>query len=255
MERLTGSDMAVPDLRSPTDLLIAERSAALFPPLGSDVGWAVHFGRELNASDDRDCLLRRPGRGLPVVGGRQVEPFHVSLNAAPWRIEPAVATARLGDRHEHSRLAYRDVAGAANRLTLIAAILPAGCVSTHTLFCLRGRLSLHAQHFLCALFNSFVLNYLVRLRVTTHVTTAIVEHLPVPGPGHTPAYREIAAFGRRLSRRRDPQAFARLNARVALMYGLTAGEFAHVLRTFPLIPVAERELAAREYGEIVRARP
>jgi hypothetical protein len=139
------------------------------------------------------------------------------------------------------------VAGAANRLTLIAAILPAGCVSTHTLFCLRGRLPLHAQHFLCALFNSFVLNYLVRLRVTTHVTTAIVEHLPVPAAGRTPAYGEVAALGRCLHRRRDPQAIARLNARVAKMYGLSAEEFAHVLSTFPLVPGGERELAAREY--------
>ena len=36
------------------------------------------------------------------------------------------------------------------------------------------------QYFLCGLFNSFVVNYLVRLRVSTHVTTALVERLPVP---------------------------------------------------------------------------
>ena len=81
---------------------------------------------------------------------------------------------------QRPRLAYRDVASATNRLTLIAAILPAGCVSTHTVFCLRTPLPLRDQHFLCGLFNSFVVNYLVRLRVTTHVTTATVEQLPIP---------------------------------------------------------------------------
>ena len=70
------------------------------------------------------------------------------------------------------------MAGSTNRTTLIAAILPARCVSTHTLFCLRTPLSLRAQHYLCGLFNSFVVNYFVRLRVTTHVTTATVEQLP-----------------------------------------------------------------------------
>ena len=59
-------------------------------------------------------------------------------------------------------------------------MLPAGCVSTHTVFCLRTPLPLARQHFLCGLFNSFVVNYLVRLRVTTHVTTATVERLPIP---------------------------------------------------------------------------
>ena len=36
------------------------------------------------------------------------------------------------------------------------------------------------QQFLCGIFNSYVANYLVRLRVTTHVSAAIVDRLPVP---------------------------------------------------------------------------
>ena len=69
---------------------------------------------------------------------------------------------------------------ATNRRTLIAAILPRGCVSTHTVFCLRTPLPSDTQHLLCGLFNSFVVNYLVRLRVTAHVTTGTVERLPIP---------------------------------------------------------------------------
>jgi hypothetical protein len=254
IERLTGSDMAVPDLRSPVDVAIAERAAALFPPLGSPSGWAASFGRDLNATDDRH-LLRPAGHGLAVVGGRQIEPFRINLAAAPWRVDAAVALRRLGRRHERPRLAYRDVAGAANRLTLIAAILPARCVGTHTVFCLRGAFPLHAQQFLCALFNSYVLNYLVRLRVTTHVTTAIVERLPVPTREEASSFREVAALGRCLGRRHDARAFARLNARVARMYGLSENEFAHVLATFPLVPAGERDRAAREYGDVLRQGP
>jgi hypothetical protein len=59
-------------------------------------------------------------------------------------------------------------------------VLPGGCVSTHTVFCLRTPLPSRDQYFLCGLFNSLVVNYLVRLRVTTHVTTATVEQLPIP---------------------------------------------------------------------------
>src|ERR671924_3123 len=79
-----------------------------------------------------------------------------------------------------ARLAYRDIASATNRLTLIAAIVPARAVTTHTLFCLRTPLSLERQLVLCALLNSFVANYLVRLRVNTHVTAAIMSKLHVP---------------------------------------------------------------------------
>ena len=63
------------------------------------------------------------------------------------------------------------------------------------------------------MFNSFVVNYLVRLRVTTHVTTATVEQLPMPTAEIAPAaFREIAALARLLARRRDTALLARLNA-------------------------------------------
>ena len=54
---------------------------------------------------------------------------------------------------------------------------------------------------------------------------------------HAPrAAREIAALARVLSRRRDPVAAARLQARVAALYQLTVEEFEYVLSTFPLVP-------------------
>ena len=256
LERISGPGLALPNLQGAIDLAIVERAAALFPPLGSAGGWAIHFGRELNASDDRDSLRpagtpvpRRAASWLPVVEGKHVSPFHADLDLARHRI--AVADARRilkSDRHGRARVAYRDVASATNRMTLIAAVLPGGCVSTHTLFCLRTPLAAEAQHLLCGLFNSFVVNYLVRMRVTTHVTTGTVEQLPVPLADASPAVcREIAALARLLARRPNRSALARLNARVAWLYQLSAAEFAHVLDTFPLIPRDDRDETLRVF--------
>ena len=246
IQRVSGDAMTIPELRTATDVVIADRAAALFPPLGSDPGWAAQFGRELNATDDRGHF---GSRGLPVVDGKHIEPFRVHLESCERFIAAAQARQLLDPpSFEHARLAYRDVASATNRLTLIAAILPAGCASTHTLFCLRNRLRLEAQYFLCGLFNSLVVNYLVRMRVTTHVTTATVERLPIPAPGGSPsAEREIAVLARRLSRRDDRAAWAQLQARVARLYQLTPAEFAHVLGTFPLIAKEDRDAAYNTY--------
>jgi hypothetical protein len=248
LERVSGDDLTIPWLKEPIDVAILERASALFPPLGSDAGWAARFGRELNASDDRDAF-RPPRSGLPIVEGRQIAPFRVDIASARHSITDREAGRRLRDgRHERPRLGYRDVASATNRLTLLAAVLPAGCVSTHTVFCLRTSLPLAAQHLLCGLFNSFVVNYLVRLRVSTHVTTATVERLPVPRGRDAPgACREIGAMARLLARRSDPALMARLQARVAHLYQLSRPEFAHVLDTFPLIDRAERERAMSAY--------
>jgi hypothetical protein len=127
-------------------------------------------------------------------------------------------------------------------------MLPGGCVSTHTLFCLKTPLPLSDHYLLCGLFNSFVLNFLVRLRVSTHVTTAIVERLPVPVRDHAPhTAREIAALARALSRRPDGVAHARLQARVAALYQLTREEFAYLLSTFPLVPEEVRRAALEAF--------
>jgi hypothetical protein len=258
LERLSGPGLAIPDLRSPSDLTIAEHAATRFLPFGDTRGWGASFGRELNATDDRAAIatagavktgLRR--RWLPVVEGKHLEPFRADLANVRFVIDAEQASRRLGVRHLRPRLAYRDVASATNRATLIAALLPAHTVSTHTLFCLRTPLGLSSQYFLSGILNSFVVNYLARMRVATHVTTAIVEWLPVPtledAAGES---REIAALARLLAHWNDPPASARLNALVARLYGLSADEFAHILTTFPLVPVQERAAARSEFAKL-----
>jgi hypothetical protein len=141
-------------------------------------------------------------------------------------------------------------------------MLPPGTVTTHTVFCLRTPLPRETQQFLCGVFNSFVVNYLVRLRVTTHVTTAIVERLPIPRFDEVPDAVEVVEIVRRLGKVRlkadattadvasgfsRTSALARLNAIVADWYQLTEAEFRHVLGTFPLVPGEEREAALREF--------
>jgi hypothetical protein len=132
------------------------------------------------------------------------------------------------------------VASATNRLTLIAALVPARVVTTHTLFCLKTALPLDAQHVLCALLNSYVANYLVRFRVNTHVTASLISRLPVPvvGAGH-PAFNRMAALVRTLMATsasvEEMDEYAELQASAAKLYRLTSNEFNHVLTTFPLI--------------------
>ena len=251
LRKLGGESMPLPDFRHAVDVTIAERAASLFQPLSA--GWGARFGRELNATDDR-LHFRRRRDGFPVIEGKALEPFRVSLASAN-EVAPDAATRLLGSRCARWRLGYRDVAAATNRTTLIAALLPPDTVSTHTVFCLRAPMPRRAQHFLCGLFNSFVVNYLVRLRVTTHVTTAIVERLPVPTEAQCPgAFGEIAAAARLLSRTWNAAVLAQLNAKVATIYQLSHREFQHVLDSFPLVPAEERNRALAVYRAMVIER-
>jgi hypothetical protein len=249
LESVGGERLVIPDLRHGMDLRILERIVHNVPRLGASAGWGVRFGRELNATDDRGHF--HEGRaGLPVLEGKHIEPFRARVDRATRRIsEPSAA--RLLDPAltvARARLAYRDVASSTNRLSLIAAVLPAGVVTTHSLFCLKTKLSGDNQAFLCAMLNSYVANYLVRQVMTTHLGSATVEALRVPKPAYDSGlFGHVVELARALERAHDGQAYARLQALAALAYGLTADEFTHVLSTFPLLDASDRRSALEEF--------
>jgi hypothetical protein len=253
IEAFAGEQLSIPDVRTPIDVAVLSRCAFSIPALSALEGWGVTFGRELNATDDRRHFVAGDSmrRHLPIVEGKQIQPFVVDIAAARCSISARMAARLLGSggSFTRARLAYRDVASPTNRLTLIAAIVPAGAVTTHTLFCLKGEVDDDIQRFLCGIFNSFAANYLVRTRVGTHVTVSTIARLPVPKPSvESRAFRHIAALSARLAAApSDGAAAACLQASVAHLYGLTSSEFQHILDTFPLIPAAERAAAMHRF--------
>jgi hypothetical protein len=123
-----------------------------------------------------------------------------------------------------------------------------------------------------ALLNSFVVDYLIRQKVTAHCNMFYVYQLPVPrltenedafGPimqraarlvCTTPEYDALAAevgLGSHAAGATEPAERARLRAEldglVAHLYGLTEEEFTHILSTFPLVPEEVKGAALAAY--------
>ena len=247
LRRLGGPSRRIPDVRRASDYALLDRLTRAFPRLGGIEGWHARFGRELNATDDRDAF---GDFGLPVLEGKHVQPFAVDAIATTVRIDREAARARLPRMpFDRERLAYRDVSAVGNRLSLIAAVLPAGVVTTHTLFCLKTPVPLERQHYLCGLFNSYVLNSVVRMLMGGHVTTSLVEDLPVPRWDESRLQtRRMTALARQIAEGdSSPQTMARLQAAAAYLYGLDEAEFANVLEHFPLIAESDRKLAAAAF--------
>jgi hypothetical protein len=202
IRRACGPALRIPDIRRPdlfARLLDIRRRV---PSLGSADGWAATFGRELNASDDRK---RFSNTGLSVLDGKHISPFRTSAGASERCIDAAVAREALPDlRFTRARLAYRDVSGVGNRRALIAAVIPGNVVTTHTLFCLRNPLPLEQQHFLCGVLNSDLIDGFVRMLMGGHVTTSLMESLPVPRWTGTARQQQIAAIALTLASDHEP---------------------------------------------------
>jgi hypothetical protein len=257
LQSLDPERLAIPDLEHPRDLEILAQIAASIPRLGAAEGWQARFGRELNATDDRRHfrkIVHAAADELPIFEGKHLAPFRVRSDLASHMIPTKIAASLLDAENtfRRARLAYRDVASATNRLTLIAARLPADCISTHTLFCLKGALDSASQYCLLALLNSLVANYLVRLQVTTHVTASLMARLPVPKPERgSPEHRALVSLARELEAtgiENNRESYARLNAIAAQLYGLTREQFAHVVGTFPLLPSELRRHCVAAYN-------
>ena len=248
VRRFSGESLAVPELVHERDRAILSRVLAVTSPLASGDSWGASFGRELNATDDRPHF---GSTGLPILEGKLVEPFRVRVEDADTFIERDVASRLLARRTriDRPRLGYREVASSTNKLTLIAAVIPAGTVTTHTIFCMRAPRHEDVQWYLCGIFNSFVANYLIRLRGGTHVPASVIHQLPVPAPPReSAAFTAIATLSRAAAG--DARARAEIHARAALAYGLDEDDVAYVLQTFPLVPEHERDAALHEFRRV-----
>ena len=250
LEAWDPQQLTVPAVTSRAALAVLTTASGAAPPLAAPHGWNARFGRELNATDDREHFVawrRDRESGLPIIEGKHLAPFQVDISAATQAVPRATAASLIDPSasFERARIAYRDVASATNRLTLIAGLLPKGALSTHTVFVLKTPLALDAQWCLLGLLNSLVANYLVRLSVTTHVTTALMARLPVPRPPDgSVTFREMAALARGLANtgiEAAPEAYARLNAIVSCLYGLSGEHYAQVVASFPLLPQSIRD--------------
>ena len=260
LESWSPEHLAIPEIPDAAALALRSGIAGRVPALADPAGWNMRFGRELNATDDRSHFVPLDGsrgRLLPIVEGKLLSPFRTAIERATVGIA-VKAAAQLIDRasFERARIAYRDVASATNRLTLIAAVLPAGAISTHTVFVSKPPLDDRSMWCLLGLMNSWVANYLVRLNVTTHVTSSMMAHVPVPRPveGST-AFEQLVALSQALAADFEAgrEQYARLNAIAADLYGLTIEEYQYLVGTFPLIDEGIRSTSVEMLGSLHRA--
>ena len=204
LEHLSGEQIAVPDVRSTrdVDILAGDRlrhsRAWRRRPAGTSTSGASSTRPTTAAISPAATADFRSSKASTSIRSSSMS------SAARLRIAPDAGGAALVDPARtfgRARLGYREVASATNRLTLIAAIVPAGAITTHTVFCLKEPLDDESQWYLCGMLNSFVANYLVRLRVSTHVSSGIIDRLPVPVPHRDAPRRSRNRRARQVTRR------------------------------------------------------
>jgi hypothetical protein len=254
------------EFKTQRDYDVTARIYADHPLLGTHVPdrWNVKLTSEFNMTTARD-LFNTKRIGLPLYEGKMIHQYDAYFKAPEYWVEEAPAAARLANRtgtaYQRPRLAFRDIAAATNERTLIAAVLPPGSFAGNTLNLINGIDEQSALYLLCTI-NSFVIDFIIRKKIATHVNHFYFKQLPVPrltaGDARfdalvaraarlvctTPAFAPLwqAVTGQPWTPAdgvRDPDQRAALKDAIdgivaRHVYGLTRDDFAHVLTAFPL---------------------
>jgi hypothetical protein len=289
IRKLSPDSLSVMEFKTPQDVAIAE-TFMLFPLLGQQLSdaWNVKFGREFDMTNDSHLFKTTPGKGrLPLYEGKMIHQFdHSRAQPKYWLDEGEARAALLGKRKDEGqrleyqgyRLAFRDVARNTDARTAIMTMLVRNVFCNHTLpttwVMHRNGEEFDAKSGLlfCALMNSLIVDFLLRQRVTTHLTFILLYQLPVPRITPTdPAFNPIVDRAARLicttpefddlagevgladhndgvtDEPERARLRAELDALVAHLYGLTEEEFAYIMTTFPLLDQSVKEAALDAY--------
>lgn len=207
LEQFSPGSLSVMEFKNADDYVIAEKIYQNGKTLGlSSTEWDVQFWREIDMTNDRKLFTPNPAN-LPLYEGKMIYQFEAAF-AEPrhWINEEKGRERLLGkqptsDRqlgYETYRLGYRDIARSTDHRTLIAAILPKKVFAGNTVI-LETLTSDSKMLYLLAVLNSFVVDFIIRYKIGTHVSMFYMYQLPVPrltavSPYFTPIVSRAAAL-------------------------------------------------------------
>ncbi len=293
VKRSSPSSLSVTEFKNALDLQITEKMLR-FPLLGEELPdtWNVKLSAEFHMTNDSDLFHDAPGEGrLPLYEGKMIWQFEHGYAAPRYWIDEAAGRKRvLGKTGEDTgqtldyqgyRLGFRDVAASTNERCFICTVLPplsfAGNTVPTAMVQSETRIEGDEESLvsLCALWNSFMVDFVARQKVTNHLNFFYVRQLPVPRLTQAdrffdaivqraaklictvPEYDDLAAevgLGSHHIGVTDPVERAKLRAEldgmIAQIYGLTEDEFAYVLGTFPLVAASVKEAALEAFRDL-----
>jgi hypothetical protein len=305
IKRLSPDSMSVMEFKNEIDVRIAEKMLR-FPLLGvkREDSWNLVLCNEFHMTNDSHLFKTEPGNGrLPLFTGKMFNQFELTKeHSGYWLYEHEGKMSLLGRTnnigqkldYQGYRWVHRRIARNTDTRTLISTLTPKNVfteVNSTTIKVIETGISNAQMTFFCAMANSFVLDWMIRQKVTTTLNMFYIYQLPVPRlTEKDPAFRFIVERAARLicttpefddlwnevvaanGVRPDSKAGAchaplqkpttdpvergrqraELDGLIAHLYGLTEEEFAYILTTFPLVADPVKIAAQNAYRDVER---
>ncbi len=197
IRKLSPDSLSIMEFKQPIDIAIAQKMLQ-FPLLGETIEgkWNLKLTREFDMTNDSHLFKTEPAPGrLPLYEGKMIHQFtHRWGQPKYWLDEIDVRNKLIKNgeadtgqilAYQMYKLGFRDIARNTDQRTAIITMLPKGVCCNHKLptviiYDSAQKYSYTYELFFCCVLNSFVIDYLLRQRVTTNLTFFFLYQLPVP---------------------------------------------------------------------------
>ena len=191
VRRLSPESNSVMEFRGQTDVQIAEKTLK-FPLLGEQIekAWNLSLTREFDMTNDSHLFNVKQGQGLlALYEGKMIWQFDAAYAEAKFWVSAIDGRASLLGRESDSsqtlgyqrfRLGMRAVAASTNERSLIASLIPKNSFCGNSILVDIGIQDVKSLFFLCAVLNSFCVDWMTRNKVTTNVNMFYIYQLPIP---------------------------------------------------------------------------
>ncbi|EEU7206585.1 class I SAM-dependent DNA methyltransferase, partial [Campylobacter jejuni] len=214
IKKLSPTHLALMELKDKQALEILRKSYNAFQNLSFDY---IDFRRELDMTNDKDLFIEEFREGLlPLYEGKMIHQFDANFSQATYFLEKAKFDERLKSKElyrakkatgkelnpklikydrEFFRLGYRKIASDTNERTLIASLLPKNCGGADSTYSNIPKQYVLKDDVICmdivpyerilfvlALFNSLVVDFIIRNMVQINVSKSYLERIPLPQP-------------------------------------------------------------------------
>ncbi|WKZ40514.1 MAG: Eco57I restriction-modification methylase domain-containing protein [Anaerolineales bacterium] len=283
VRRLSPDSLSIMEFKGDLDIHIAEKMLK-FPLLGEEIErtWKLTLASEFHMTNDSYLFKTQIGKGrFPLYEGKMIWQFENKYSEPRYWIVEQDGASALGEKrgYQHYRIGFRDISASTNERATIATVLPKNVFVGNTI-----NLNVPTEKsapnnaellFIVSFFNSFVFDWLIRQKITSHLNFFYVYQMPVPrlsakDPAFapiveraaklictTPEFDDLAkevGLGSHKKGVTDPKVRAQLRAQldgmIAHLYGLTESEFAHILSTFPLVGEDVKSAAMVEFRKM-----
>lgn len=308
VKKLSPDSYSIIEFKNEQEVSIAETVSKHPLLLGDSRGWNLElYGEEMNMTRSSESFLTKPAKFVLYEGGMIWHFTNKFSEARYWineknikedflskkvkRIEGLYEQPKdLKNDYDTYRLAIRKIASNTNERTLITTIIPKYAIAGNSLtvnFPFKhdkkkyNELSFGNDDLLLltATLNSYVVDFILRARVTTNLNLFYLYQLPVPRlKPKDKWYLPIVERAARLictteeftelweevmktkwsEKQVAKQEYERgklraeLDGIIAHIYGLTEEEFTYILSTFPIVLQSQKVAAQNAYRDVER---